>query len=96
MYHRLELRSWLPTNRCYQRQIINSSRQRRVLTLSGADTQRGSVSVAVVARPRQMDSDNPPTAGKCGLLEYDTLNVKYFSCTAIQFPARSSLRTSHT
>lgn len=59
-------------------------------------TQRGSVSVSVVAQPRQMDSRNPPTGGECGLLEYDTVDVKYFSCSAIRFLARSSPHTSHT
>lgn len=43
-----------------------------------------------------MDSHNPPTGGECALLEYDTVDVKYFSCSAIQFPPRSSPHTSHT
>lgn len=59
-------------------------------------TQGGSVSLSVVAQPRQMDSHNPPTDGECGLLEYDTVDVKYFSCSAIQIPARFSPHTSHT
>lgn len=66
-----------------------------LLTLHCADA-GASVSLSVVAQQRQMDSHNPPTGGECGLLEYDTVDVKYFSCSAIQFPTRSSPHTSHT
>lgn len=65
-----------------------------LLTLHGADTGGGSVSLSVVARQRQMDSHNPPTGGECGLLEYDTVDVEYFSCSAIR--VSSSFLTAHT
>ena len=56
-------------------------------------TQGGSVSLSVVAQPRQMDSHNPPTGGECGLLEYDTVDVKsFFSlCDSVS----SSFLTTH-
>lgn len=41
-------------------------------------TRGGNVSLSVVAQLRQMDSNNPPTGGECGVLEYDTVNVKLF------------------
>lgn len=48
-------------------------------------TRGGNISLSVVAQLRQMDSHNPPTGGECGLLEYDTVDVKFFSCGMIQF-----------
>lgn len=89
MYHPLELRALLPVNQCYQWQMTCSGR----FQLCMVQTHRGSISLTMVAQPRQMDSHNPPTGGECGLLEYDTVDVKYFSCSAIAFPAHSSPRT---
>lgn len=56
-------------------------------------TQGGSVSLSVVAQPRQMDSHNPPTGGECGLLEYDTVDVKSFF--SLRDSVSSSFLTTH-
>lgn len=93
MYHPRELRSRLPMNQCYQRQMTCSRRQRRFY-LCMVQTRGRNVSLSVVAQLRQMDSHNPPTGGECGLLEYDTVNVKFFffSSGMIQFQPH----TNHT